>query len=110
MPHWPRPEPKPRPTDDDRPSAAERGYDSKNWAEFSRQLKRKRGGMCQRCGCELKAYSVTHHIIPIEDGGEQYDESNCEVLCRRCHEKHHGRVKATDFYNSHKGNIIGFKP
>jgi|WetSurMetagenome_2_1015567.scaffolds.fasta_scaffold1095940_1 5-methylcytosine-specific restriction endonuclease McrA len=92
MPTWPRPEPKPRQQDDDRPSALERGYDSA-WSKLRAYFLR-RNPLCAVCG---RSASVAHHIVPIEDGGDRLSEGNLQSMCRMCHEKHHGRVKATDF-------------
>jgi 5-methylcytosine-specific restriction enzyme A len=86
MPRWERPEPKPRPTDDDRPSAAERGYDS-DWAKLRKQFLWNHP-ICAKCG--RPAY-IAHHIVPIDEGGERLDEDNLEAMCRLCHERHHGR-------------------
>jgi 5-methylcytosine-specific restriction enzyme A len=86
MPHWPRPEPKTRPTDDDRPSAAERGYDS-DWSKLRKQFLRQHP-ICAKCG--RPAY-IAHHIVPIDEGGKRLDDDNLMAMCRNCHEKHHGR-------------------
>jgi 5-methylcytosine-specific restriction enzyme A len=87
MPHWPRPEPKPRPADDDRPSASERGYDS-DWSKLRKKFLREHP-QCAKCG---RAAYIAHHIVPIDEGGERLDEGNLMAMCRNCHEKHHGRA------------------
>lgn len=30
-----------------------------------------------------------HHIQPISEGGQEFDESNCVTLCHECHKKRH---------------------
>ena len=74
--------------EDDREPAHMRGYDS-NWSKFARMYKRQHP-LCARCG---HATEVPHHIVALDDGGDKYDESNLEPLCRNCHERHHGRVR-----------------
>ena len=73
---------------DDRANASDRGYDSR-WTKF-RAMYLRQHPVCERCGKEA---NVVHHIKPLDEGGEQYNETNLEALCREDHEKHHGRAK-----------------
>jgi len=73
---------------DNRPDANHRGYGNR-WSDFARMYKRQHP-VCNRCGY---ATQVVHHVVPLDEGGEQFDEGNLEALCRECHERHHGRAK-----------------
>ncbi len=33
-----------------------------------------------------------HHIIPIKEGGPEFDINNCETLCHDCHRVKHGAI------------------
>lgn len=76
-------------SDEHRETAAERGYDWE-WAEFSRRYKRKHP-LCQRCNEQgIKSMTqIPHHITPLAQGGEKYDEDNLMPLCRDCHSEIH---------------------
>lgn len=80
-----------------RGTAQERGYDSR-WATFSTLWRRSHPLCGMRADGQLHAEHsrcvkvnllndkdlVTDHIIPLAKGGEQYDESNLQTLCRAC--------------------------
>ena len=51
----------------------------------------KRRPVCEADGCFNRSEHVDH-IIPISQGGSGFDQSNLQVLCRRCH----GRKTADD--------------
>jgi len=76
---------------DNRPNAAARGYDNR-WNKF-RKWYLSRNQLCSECkkAGRTTAANVVHHKIPLADGGNQYDPSNCAALCRDCHEQAHGR-------------------
>lgn len=74
--------------EDERVPANQRGYDS-HWTKF-RDMYLRQHPVCCRCS---KAANVVHHIKPLDEGGDQYDEANLEALCRADHERHHGRAK-----------------
>jgi 5-methylcytosine-specific restriction protein A len=40
--------------------------------------------MCDSKGRLIEANEVDHRI-PLEQGGEPFDESNLQSLCKRCH-------------------------
>lgn len=58
---------------------------------------------CARCGSIVELQ--VHHKIPLSLGGKDVD-GNREVLCRECHEKHHG-YKFKDTYE--KRNVLAVK-
>jgi 5-methylcytosine-specific restriction protein A len=73
--------------DGNRPNSRERGYTS-NWDRFRKMYLRNN----PLCVCGQPA-TLPHHILPIADGGEMYDEDNLMPMCRLCHEVLHGRKK-----------------
>jgi 5-methylcytosine-specific restriction protein A len=81
------------PRQDDRRTAAERGY-GRRWAEVSRSY-RSAHPLCVECerqGISTEAALVDHKrpVIGPNDPGF-YDEDNLQSLCRRCHAiKTHG--------------------
>lgn len=68
---------------------------SKKWARLRKQKLIDANFTCERCG-----YSVETHIveIPIDVHHKTYERfgderlDDLEVLCRHCHQAHHGRV------------------
>lgn len=55
---------------------------------------KKKNPSCFICGSE-EGLEV-HHIIPVDrDKGYQYTETNMITLCKRCHDKVHGRDQWT---------------
>lgn len=69
-----------REIDQDRPTAAARGYDA-DWQKIRRAFL-KRHSWCARCG---KRATVVHHIRRIREGGTSV-WSNLEALCKACHD------------------------
>lgn len=61
-------------------------YVSKRWQKIRRMVLL-REPFCRSCmkrGRLVPAVQVDH-IVPLEDGGATYDESNLQPLCRSCH-------------------------
>jgi 5-methylcytosine-specific restriction endonuclease McrA len=57
------------------------------WRDIRRQAMRRDAWLCVNClrrGKDVRAREV-HHIIEIADGGDEFDLSNTESLCRKCH-------------------------
>ena len=73
--------------DQQRGTAASRGYDSR-WSRYS-TLYRKRHPLCVMCLAEgrTRASECVDHIEPVSgpDDPKFYDESNHQALCRRHH-------------------------
>lgn len=42
------------------------------------------GSRCASCGI-ITRHPQLDHITPIVDGGDKYDQSNWQVLCKTCH-------------------------
>lgn len=64
-------------------------YSDKKWLAVSKYYLGKHKS-CEICG-EL-AYLV-HHIVPIQDGGDEYDKANLQAVCRVCHSRVHDRLE-----------------
>lgn len=81
--------------DEERPSPAERGYD-RRWRKVS-EMYRDKHPVCERCEelySNTSAAALTHHIRPIEKGGNRLDTDNLWALCKRCHgDVHSSRVQ-----------------
>ena len=62
-------------------------YD-RRWREF-REAYLAAHPLCIQCGknARLTAATEVDHIVPLNDGGAQYDESNCQGLCKSCHSR-----------------------
>lgn len=73
---------------DNRPSAADRGYDGR-WHRF-KNMYLSRNPACEWCG---EPAEEIHHIIPLKDGGKRLSVSNVVALCRVCHRRVRSRVK-----------------
>ena len=58
-----------------------RPYDDPRWRQIRRDMLN-RHWQCARCG-EISSLEVDH-IVPTSKGGEPFDESNLQVLCRHC--------------------------
>lgn len=71
----------------------------------------KRDGKCLNCGvkigtanpewqksssiikrCHREVVFEVHHIIPICEGGEEFDPDNCMTLCYDCHKEKHSII------------------
>lgn len=63
-------------------------------AELRSKLLEEHGGKCQDCGnypTEFPFVLDKHEIVFRSHGGDPTNPSNCVMLCRRCHERRHGR-------------------
>jgi len=56
--------------------------------------KMKMEGECVDCGETDQNKLTIHHIIPTSEGGSD-DKENLELLCKKCHPKHHNKEKDT---------------
>lgn len=58
------------------------GLDAKQWAKARRDVLKRDGKRCVRCG--TKGQEVDH-IVPLSKQGAPYDLANLRTLCRACH-------------------------
>ena len=67
-------------------------YHTLRWRLLAKKLKREAGFRCQECNKKTGALEC-HHIKPVKEGGDFWNESNLKVLCRACHvEKHRKKI------------------
>ncbi|TXG88253.1 HNH endonuclease [Rhodococcus rhodnii] len=57
---------------------------------WARQVKARDRWRCRRCGFQGSATAKpadveADHVIPIAEGGAEFDLANGQTLCRRCH-------------------------
>lgn len=70
----------------------QRIYDTSRWKETAAQVRRRDGDACLFArlmgGCSATLH--VHHIQPVADDGDWYDESNLVTVCAR----HHPMIEA----------------
>lgn len=94
--HWEREKAKaPTPTREDRPSAPDRGYDSR-WREARRQhlMAYPLCRACQSAGMTTAAELVDHITPHRGDQALFWDISNWQSLCRPCHDRKTARERS----------------
>ena len=63
-------------------------YADKTWRRV-RRIKLAMNPLCERCkakGC-LKPATEVHHRTAVRDGGDPFDVTGLESLCKRCHSR-----------------------
>jgi 5-methylcytosine-specific restriction endonuclease McrA len=63
-------------------------YNSTPWRKFARVYK-DRNPLCVVCERQglIEPAKVADHIIPINKGGEKFNEKNIQSLCESCHNR-----------------------
>lgn len=51
-------------------------------------------GLCADCKKDVSDYWEVHHDVPISDGGNN-EPKNLVLLCQKCHDTRHGRIRKT---------------
>lgn len=61
-------------------------YDTQRWRDLTISH-RKNEPLCRECKKRnvVKVGTLVDHIIPINHGGDPWDEDNLQTLCDRCH-------------------------
>ena len=59
-------------------------YATKRWRAVRRQVLRRDRYTCQHCG---RWGNEVDHIVPIQRGGPEWELSNLQTLCKRCHSR-----------------------
>jgi 5-methylcytosine-specific restriction protein A len=84
--------------DDERGTAAERGYDA-GWRD-ARLLKLKRNPICEPCEAEGRTNArdlLVHHVVPVEaDPSLRLAQSNLLTVCAGCHARIHAALAAVN--------------
>lgn len=67
-------------------------YTCGRWIKLAAKAKRRDKYLCQKClrfGRKSPA-EIVHHIVPVEvDPAREYDLTNLQSLCRKCHNAAH---------------------
>lgn len=74
------------------PKRAELFYQSAQWRDLVRDIKRMRGAWCERCGSNNRI--IADHIVERKDGGVDLDPANIRLLCGKCHAAKTARARA----------------
>lgn len=63
-------------------------YGTTTW-QAVRAMKRRLNPLCELCQARgiIKEASLVDHILSVSNGGEPYEMSNLQCLCRECHSK-----------------------
>ena len=67
-----------------------RHINSFEWMKKAREVRRRSGGACERCGFIGKGIAAHHTKEAYKLMGTSDEVKYCEALCRRCHAKEHG--------------------
>lgn len=73
-------------------------YNGQAWRKFSKNYKRD-NPVCEVKGCTQPSY-FSDHIVPISQGGDRWDESNIQALCKSCNARktaNQNKVKYNNF-------------
>jgi len=68
---------------------------SRKWRRVRKVIKKRDNYTCQECGIHEAfltddwKYLEVHHIVPVSQGGNKYDERNLISLCTDCHNDYH---------------------
>ena len=70
------------------PECSEEFWGTRNWQMLKMRVHKRDDWTCQICG-KRKTYSFSanhaDHIIPVADGGDEWDPENIRTLCVPCH-------------------------
>jgi len=84
---------------------ARRPYNLKAW-RYTRLAKLSACPCCEHCG---KPATCVDHIMPIEDGGHPFDQSNLQSLCAKCHNVKTASVDGGFGNRKKRGRLKGCK-
>ena len=69
-------------------------YRTARWQRVRLQVLERDKWRCRRCNGF--AFEV-HHVKPIAEDGDAFDDSNLEARCRGCHMNEHGKGTSRDW-------------
>ena len=75
-------------------------YSNKRWRSVRASFI-KQNPLCVTCEGMgvLKGAEIVDHIIPIRQGGNEYDVRNLQSMCKVCHDKKSRKERDTMVYN-----------
>ena len=76
------------------------------WTDFRDAIIKRDNNTCGECGVNAREYNTNvfetrsetyrqtiqldvHHIVPLHNGGREFNPDNCITLCNGCHKKKH---------------------
>jgi len=73
-------------------------YRRKEWFRFRETCIKSAERKCERCGISQAEASLQVHHPHYQNGlmPWEYDAKFCEVLCKGCHAREHGKIKPID--------------
>ena len=73
-------------------------YATKRWKALRAKVLLSAGHMCARCRREWRRSLavLVHHVEPIRQGGDPWNESNLEPVCNACHEAAHAELEKAE--------------
>jgi len=81
---------------------AQKLYRGRQWKEFrAAYIAKNPYALCtaSNCGVELIGSDYTlDHIVPLNRGGEPFDELNIKPMCRRCNGKKRNELEMRENY------------
>tara|TARA_R100000742_G_C4279010_1_gene102647 strand:- start:17 stop:373 length:357 start_codon:yes stop_codon:yes gene_type:complete len=77
-------------------------YNNSKWRS-KRAYFIRRNPLCKLCGDKgiVKGAEVIDHITPIRQGGDMYNDTNLQPLCKVCHDKKSRQERDTIVYNKY---------
>lgn len=82
------------------PEAQMKFYGSGAWKKCRTEYKKMVGGLCERCLAKgkVEAGYIVHHkkyvdASNIQDPSVLLNFDNLELLCQKCHNEEHGKIK-----------------
>ena len=78
---------------ENRPNAADRGYDAR-WRRYRRWYLA-RHPLCEHCKAigRITVAKVADHIVPLRQGGAHCSQANTQSLCQACHNRKTARER-----------------
>lgn len=64
-----------------------------DWGRVRRVVYERDGGICMKCGKNVRKDFHVDHIHPISKGGPEWDLSNLELSCPTCNLKKGGKLE-----------------
>jgi 5-methylcytosine-specific restriction endonuclease McrA len=76
-----------------RQKRARRTRNSARWQKVRALARQRDGDACVHCGATTEL--EVHHVVPLANGGSEFELSNLETTCSRCHRERHRGAPGT---------------